>query len=187
MIATLTAPEIQRYCEMLSHSSSASFHNSAVFDARTYQILDIIFDQIKQIMPREGTTDIWDLWLRAPRGFIEQFRDYQEWLEDREVSNYEEFRELWLSYFPDEEYWYSFTAIEQKEAQYRGIFFNHRIIIEQRDGPPVGVPLDIHEFTEWVLWSVDVCIDALKAGTYNQFIAARLPIQHRTGTILRKD
>ena len=52
-MATLTAPEIQRYCEMLSHRLSASFHSTAVFDARTYQILDKIFDQIKQVMPRE--------------------------------------------------------------------------------------------------------------------------------------
>lgn len=59
-MTTLTAPEIQRYCEMLSHRPSISFHNSVVFDARTYQILDTIFDQIKQIMPREGTTDVRD-------------------------------------------------------------------------------------------------------------------------------
>lgn len=68
-MATLTAPEIQRYCEMLSHRLSACFHSAAVFDARTCQILDKNFDQIKQIMPREGTIDVWDLWFRAPRGF----------------------------------------------------------------------------------------------------------------------
>lgn len=55
---TLTAPEIQRYCEILSHRLSASFHSTVVFGARTYQILDKIFDQIKQIMPRESTTDV---------------------------------------------------------------------------------------------------------------------------------
>lgn len=57
-----------------------------------------------------------------PGGSIEQFGDYQEWLEDREVSNYKEFQEIWLFCFPDEEYWYSFTAIERKEERYRGIF-----------------------------------------------------------------
>ena len=116
-MATLTAPEIQRYCEILSHRPFASFHNSAVFDAGTYQILDTIFDQIKQIMLREGTTGVQDLWFRAPRGSIKQFGNYQEWL----------------------------------------------------------------------LWSVNACIDALRAGTYNQFIETHLPVQHRIGTILRKD
>lgn len=165
-MATLTAPEIQRYCEMLSHRSSASFHNSPAFDVRTYQILDTIFDHIKQIMPREGTTDVRALWFRAPRGSIKQFGNYQEWLEDGEGSNYEEFREIWLSYFPDENYWYSFTIIERKEEQYRGILFNRKMIIEQRGRPTAGVPLDIHEFAEWLLWSVNACIDALRAGTY---------------------
>ena len=122
-----------------------------------------------------------------PGGAIEQFGDYQEWLEDREVSNYKEFQEIWLFCFPDEEYWYSFTAIERKEERYRGIFLNHRMIIEQCDEPTAGVPVDIHEFAEWLLQSVDACIGALKAGTYNQLIADHLPIQFRTGTISRKD
>lgn len=61
------------------------------------------------------------------------------------------------------------------------------MIIEQCDEPTAGVPLDIHEFAEWLLQSVDACIGALKAGTYNQFIADHLPVQHRIGTILRKD
>lgn len=186
-MTTLTAPEIQRYCEMLSHKSSASFNNPAVLDARAHQILDTIFDHIKQIMPREGTTDVWDLWVQAPRGPIEKFGDYQEWLGAREVSNYEEFQEIWLSDFPDEEYWYPFTAIERKEDQYRGIFLNHTMMIKQRGDPSTGVPLDIHKFAEWLLQSVDTCIDALKNGNYNQFIETHLPIQHRTGTILRKD
>lgn len=54
-MATLTALEIQLYCKILSHRSSASFYDSTVFDAGTYQILGIIFEQIKQIMPREGS------------------------------------------------------------------------------------------------------------------------------------
>lgn len=52
-MATLTALEMQLYCEILSHRSSASFYDSAVFDTGTYQILSIIFEQIKPIMPRE--------------------------------------------------------------------------------------------------------------------------------------
>ena len=183
----LTAPEIQYHCDILGHRSIANFNSQVVFDDKTYQILDIIWDHIKQIMPREGTTDVWDLWFQAPRGPIEKFGDYQEWLGAGEVSNYEEFQEIWLSYFPDEEYWYPFTAIERKEDQYRGIFLNHTMMIEQRGDPSTGVPLDIHKFAEWLLQSVDTCIDALKNGNYNHFIETHLPIQHRTGTILRKD
>ena len=149
--------------------------------------MDTIFDNIKQIMPREETTDVYDLWFHAPRGPIEKFEDYQEWLENGEVSNYEEFREIWLSCFPDEEYWYPFTTIERQEDQYRGIFLSRRAVIEQKGTPSAGVPLDIHEFAEWLLQSVDACIDALKAGTYNQFITTHLPVQYRTGTILQKD
>lgn len=61
------------------------------------------------------------------------------------------------------------------------------MIIEQCGEPTASAPLDIYEFAEWLLWSVNVCIDGLKAGTYNQFIEAHLPVQFRTGTILRKD
>ena len=183
----LTALEIQYHCDILGHRSITNFNSQVVFDDKTYQILDIIWDHIKQIMPREGTKDVWDLWFQAPRGPIEKFGDYQEWLGAGEVSNNEEFQEIWLSYFPDEEYWYPFTAIERKEDQYRGIFLNHTMMIEQRGDPSTGVPLDIHKFAEWLLQSVDTCIDALKNGNYNHFIETHLPIQHRTGTILRKD
>lgn len=54
----LTAPEIQYHCDILDHRSTANFNSQVVFDAKTYQILDIIGDHIKQIMPREGTTDV---------------------------------------------------------------------------------------------------------------------------------
>lgn len=186
-MAMLTAPEIRHYFGMLTHRASGNSNDQTAYDAKTYQILNAIFDHIKQIAPRDGTTDVWDLWFQAPRGPIEKFGVYQEWLEDGEISSYEEFQEVWLSYFPDEECWYPFTAIERQEDGYRGIFFSHRIIIEQCGEPPTGFPLDVHEFAEWLLQSVDTCIEALREGRYNQFIDANLPVQHRTGTILRKN
>lgn len=183
----LYAPEVRRYFDILKYKSSGSFNSGTVYDAQTYRILDILFDRIKQLRPQEGTTDVWNLWFKAPRGPIEKFGDYKEWLDDGEVESFDEFQRIWLDFYPEETCWFPFTAIERQENEYRGIFLNHGIIIEQPKEIPPGFPLDIHEFAEWLLDAVDACIEALRNGHYNDDVEAHLPLVHRTGTILRRD
>jgi hypothetical protein len=47
-----------------------------------------------------------ELWLTAPRGSIEEFGDYENYLEDGEVESREEFEEIRLSEYPETQKWY---------------------------------------------------------------------------------
>ena len=72
--------------------------------------------------------DGYDLWLKIPRGAIEDYGDYQEWLADGDVENYAEFEDMWRAEYPDEFVWCNFTAIEIKDIGCRLIFLGQKLI-----------------------------------------------------------
>lgn len=49
-----------------------------------------------------GDDELSKIWLNVERGEIENFGDYNEYLENEEVSNKTEFEELWKAYYPDQ-------------------------------------------------------------------------------------
>ncbi|MHB8279640.1 MAG: hypothetical protein ACYDIA_18590 [Candidatus Humimicrobiaceae bacterium] len=63
-----------------------------------------LLEVIKEIRKLEvqGDDELRSIWIEASRGKISDFGNYEEYLESESVSNYEEFVELWESYYPDE-------------------------------------------------------------------------------------
>ena len=155
------------------------------FDDRTYELLDEIFSLLKRISP-VSKNGVRELWFTAERGTIEDFGDFEEMLADGDVDSREEFENWWHDEFPNEVEWYNFSAVEDEKIGYRGILVGNRLVIVDDKRKPRYFPYDISEFTEWILDSVKNCISELENGTYNKRVAASLPPQHRTGTLLRK-
>lgn len=58
-----------------------------------------------------GDDEMRQLWLSLPRGTIEDFGDFEEYLECGDVSSREEFEELWHLYYPQPVKWYKLTAV----------------------------------------------------------------------------
>lgn len=181
----LKAPQIQHYIDSLRRIDYRSCSCSVSYDETTYSLLDQIFDLLKLIAPI-NINGVRELWFRAERGTIEDFGDYEDWYENDEVGSYEEFEELWKLYFPDDEEWYHFSAVEDQSIGYRAIFIKNKFVIQQDERLERGVEYNIAEFAQWILDSVRECVSMLRAGTYNDWVADHLPLQHRTGTILRK-
>ena len=174
------------YIHVLKSQNYRSYNSNCSYDERTYELLDEIFVLIKRISPvsKNGARE---LWFTAERGTIEDFGNYDELLEEGEVESREEFERWWKDEFPNETEWYNFTAVEDAEIGYRAIFLGNKFVIEDDSRKPRSAfPLDISEFAEWILESVKKCISELENGTYNERIQRELPVQHRTGTILRK-
>ena len=183
----LYAPQVERYAHRLGRFNYMGADRNTVYDAETYRLLDMLFQKLDLIEQRPDSDGIWDLWLQADRGPIEAFGNFQEMLEDEDVSSYEEYVKLWRESYPAEHDWYSFTAVRRPDNEYRGVFLCHRQVISQFSTIPEGYPLDIHEFVQWLVDAVDECIDKLRSGTYNREVAENLPPQHRTGYVLQKD
>ena len=185
-------PKVERTISMLKDFKYGYMNEYYAYDERTYKLLDELFKiLIEKIKPAKKISDarkMWTLWFKVERGTIEAFGDFEEMKSDYEVETYEEFENLWKSYYPDEEKWYCFDALYDEEINYRTIFMKNRQIIEYKNEIDSNAyPYDISEFTEWLLESVKECVKMLEAGTYNDYVRANLPSTLKTGTILLKD
>lgn len=103
-----------------------------------------------------------------------------------DVETYEEYEELWKELYPNECSWFSFAAVDDPPIGYRAIFLNHKHVIEVESTHSDGFPQNISPFAQWLLDAVRNCVALLRTGEYNRKIAAELPPEKRTGTILRK-
>lgn len=98
----LSAPEVDHLVYIAKNSYE-------VIDDKTRNIVMELFDKLQSIASC-GDDQLKELWLRAPRGNIEDFGDYDEYLEDGQVESREEFYKLWQSEYPFEESWYLLIA-----------------------------------------------------------------------------
>ena len=185
---TLNAVEIRGYLHSLGH---LGYHGErcAAYDPQSYKNIDELFRLLHLIEPA-SRENVWELWLCARRGtirdFAESYGDYEENLRDGVVDSYTAYEDYWRAEFPDEIEWYRLTAAEDEGTHYRAVILNNRQVIEtdgcQRED---SFPHDISAFTAWLADSVQLVIEAVKAGTYNDAVAALLPFRHRVGTISR--
>lgn len=185
---SLKAPELRRYIDWLGHINYRLLDNKTTYTAETYPVIDALFAQLQRISPchKNGARE---LWLTAPRGSIEDFGDYEEWLAWEMVENYEEFKQTWLDYFPNETVWYHFQAVEDPVNHYRMVLINNKHILEVDPDKPrqYDNAIDIFPFVEWILESVNACIQEIENGTYIERIESGVPPCLRTGTIVRRD
>lgn len=157
------------------------------YDDKTYALLEELYQLLSKIKPHEKHGNkVWSLWLRAERGSLEDYGNYEEFLEEGIVESYEEFEQNWKDEFPNEVEWLHFQASYDAAIDYRTIFLHHQFVIEQDPRKERGFENDISEFAQWLLDAVKMAIAELKAGTYNAYVQKELPPQHRIGTVLRK-
>ena len=183
----LYVPQIENKLDMLSRFEYRHYGHSYTYDEKSYKLLDEIFELLKKIQPHKNGNQ-WTLWFKADRGPIEAFGNYEEYKEWGDVETYEEFEELWRDYYPNEEKWYCFQALYDKEINYRAIFMKNKHIIEyENEIQPATFPYEISDFVEWMLESVKECIEMMQDGTYNDYVNKNLPARVKSGTICLKD
>lgn len=98
-----------------------------IIDAKTKGLVTELFQKLQSIAVC-GDDELRELWLTAPRGSIEDFGDYENYLEDGEEESRKEFGELWLSEYPEPQKWYKLSA-----PVYRGIysvFINNKLVLQ---------------------------------------------------------
>ena len=187
MVSNLRAPKIQQYIDWLKRMDYGHVNTCISYDEKSYELIDKLYHELAKIAPM-GDRKRKELWLRADRGTIDEWIDLDEAVEEGEFDTKEDAIAYWTDLFPDEEYWYHFIAIEDGDTGFRGIFLQHRYVIEvdPRDGKS-AFPYNISELAQWLLEEVKRCVKELEAGVYNENVKRDLPPQHRTGTITRKE
>lgn len=182
----IKSPDVKHYTECLGRIEYRLYGNDTTYDSRSYKTIDKIFELLENFTP-VNENGMWELWLTSERGPIEAFGDYEEMKNDGDVDSYEEFKRLWLEFFPEEKQWYYMAAIYDREIDYKAIFIDHRQVIEVDSRKKhKSFEYDISEYTEWLLDAVRNCYEQVKAGTYNERVKRELPPEYKTGTIVRK-
>ena len=100
----LTAPIVNHYIECLGRINYRLYNNDTTYDKESYKLIEQFYERIKYIQAEvKHGYRAWRLWFHADRGSIEDFADYDEWLDAGSIENREQFEKAWLDFFPDEE------------------------------------------------------------------------------------
>lgn len=175
------APEVLHYVGYLGRSFS--YNDTPIYDKETMSNIDQIYEALSCL--ESNYKDGYDLWLRVPRGSIEDYGSYEEALACGDVENYAEFEAMWKAEFPDEYIWLNYTVLESKEEGARYIYLGHKIGLEVDPRKDPGWERELSEFSGWLLSATQEIVQQVVAGTYNDLVERELPPQHRTGTIRR--
>lgn len=176
-----TAPLLDR----LKYSRDNRSLNAQPCTAETWEALEKLFVEVRKLSPvyKNGAREIFCL---VERGQIEDWADYEEYLADEVVKNYDEFKEQWELNYPDKQQWFSFGFIEDADNGYRGVWINNRLVLNILPEPPMpGDTVDEPDFVQWLTGKVCECIEDIKSGTYNRQVSEELAFELRTGTITR--
>ena len=151
-------------------------------DENTRRLILALFQKL-QIIAACGDDERRELWLTAERGSIEDFGKYDEYFDEGEVENPREFEELWLGYYPKPHEWYKLTTITHSKGQFYAVFLNEKLALQIDTRVQSGYPVDCSELANWILNSLDDCVEKLKLGIYNEFVNQNLPHKKRIGKI----
>ena len=181
----LYLPKVQNIIHSLDRGAFGSQYMYN-YDAKNKKNIDTIFSLIKRISP-VSENGCRQLWFRVERGNIEDWDSFEDLRDMGEVETREEYEELWESWYPEEEKWFEFLAVEDEKYGYRSIVMNNSLVIEINQTKQPGVDLDLSEFTGWIIDQIKGCMKKLKAGTYMDYVRKNLSAECRTGTILMSE
>ncbi len=146
-----------------------------------------IFNELLKIEV-QGDDDYRSIWLPVECGSIEDFGDYEEFLESGEVSNKQDFEELWRYYYPEKHKWFSFSITQYASVRY--FFIDSTLVFQLKEESVCEQKYDFQsDLIDWLSSAVSETILLIEADidSYNHYIDANLPYSKRTGRILRKD
>ena len=152
---------------------------------KTLEAIDKVYAILEAVEPC-GEDNRRELWLKAERGTIDDYDDYESLKDEEVVENYEEFEKMWHEEYPDEISWYHLVTIERDD--YRAIFLGRELIYQSRIlEAHSSYEYNVEELFVWMQDAVKKCIAQIQKGNYNDAVNNNLNDRQRTGTISRKD
>lgn len=141
------------------------------------------------VLEIQGEDELRSIWFEVPRGSIEDYGNYEEFLEEEAVSNYEEFVEMWEDDYPEKTKWYEFSVTTYNKDHY---FFVDSKLTFQVQQLTEEMPKQAYYSSELIGWFCEIVqatMSAIKADVvkYNKYINKHLSFDRRYGKILRND
>lgn len=147
-----------------------------------------VFDKLC-CLKKQGDDEFRNIWISAERGEIEDFGDFDEYLEAGEVNDKKDFEDLWQYYYPDKNKWYNFAITKYSEVFY--FYLDSKLTLQfKADNCSNELVYDFHtKLIDWLLIITDEIYVLIQKSIkeYNDYINVNLPYKKRTGRILRSD
>ncbi|TNF40214.1 MAG: hypothetical protein EP310_09300 [Bacteroidetes bacterium] len=180
----LFAPEIDRFTDNLSMEGIPATPEMRGNLKKLYQVFSVV-------KPGESD-DFRSIWFEVERGPISAFGSYGDLKECGEVESFEEFDQLWKSYYPDENKWYNFATAKYRSEMF--FYINSKLLCRiDEDEIPKG---NIHQgyriynkLIKWLLMRISSEMKNLKKDTnaWNNYISRNLSYHKRIGRIKRRE
>ena len=154
-----------------------------------------LFEALEPLKPYSKNEEVKVIWLRIPRGTIEDYYSFEDLKMYGEVETYEDYVEMWECDYPEEFVWYELVVVwsEDKEGQlrYYGMSLGNKRIISATLEEKTMTSKEFYCEEEaiclckLILPAVEQSMKLLREGVYNDFVEKNLPYQFRTGVIKR--
>lgn len=147
-----------------------------------------LFESIRAVRP-EGEDEVRQIWIRAERGTIEDYGDFEEFREEGIVETQEEFVEYWRYEYPDPEKWYQVATSQYGDQRF--VYFDHKLALHYIPNPEQELyqhaDSNLVTFLSWLCEEIRKEITLIRKDpvAYYKFLEINLPYEKRTGKILR--
>ena len=185
------APDFDR----LLRCHDRNYLNSSPVRKALLPVINQIFEIMEPVIPIDNYGEVKTVWLRVPRGKIEDYYSFEYMKENEMVETYEEYLNYWQEEYPEDYSWYKLTVYEiiEKDGtlRYRGISIGKNMIVsaEMKDCIEEKNYLDDYTilFCKFIAKAAKESIKLLKEGTYNEMVANSLPYKFKYGVVRRSD
>ena len=148
--------------------------------------LRLIYEKMKGVAVCGGD-EYRNIWFHIERGSIKDYGKYEDYLEEGMVSNKDDFEELWLGDYPEEQKWYDFAVNEYNDNYY--FYIDSKLTFHiSKETPEYYGKIDTNPLIDYLEQEVNRCVDWLQADEagYNQYVNEKLSYDRRTGKIFRQ-
>ncbi|MFO7669817.1 MAG: hypothetical protein R6W31_09180 [Bacteroidales bacterium] len=147
-----------------------------------------LFEAIRPVRP-VGEDEVRQIWIRAERGGIEEYGDFEEFRVEGIIETREEFEEHWRCEYPDQVKWYHIATSKYEDQRF--VYIDHKLALHftpvtegrsyQNEDPKMFT------FLSWLCEEVQREITLIRKDpvAYRRFLEKHLPYKKRTGKLLR--
>ena len=189
----LVAPDVD---ELISFCDIGTAHE-VLSTPTILGAIEPLFEILNPLAPIRRNDAIKEIWIRVPRGAIEDYDDFERLKSIGEVSDFDDFYRQWLRDYPDEYKWYRLIAVRYYETNGKlhcyGMNLNEETVISavlkwrSFNEPEYFEEKAFEKLCKLITPAVMESIKLLQDDKYNDLIAKELPYRYRKGVIKRSD
>ena len=109
----LVAPDVDR----LLRCFDRGYKNPTAQTRKALCALDRLFEALADLAPLATNNEVKSIWLKVPRGSLDDFDSYEDLLGEGEVGSREEYIALWESEYSDAHKWYDLVVVRNECCQ----------------------------------------------------------------------